>query len=310
MSELRMESMAETDAAPAAAAAVPLPLPGEALRAARSSAGLGVDDVARALKFSARQVLALEADDYQTLQGATFIRGFVRSYAKFLRLDPLPLLALLDQTLPASPIQVATPMNMGEASPKPLIERYQRQLVLALILLVVAVIAAYLYTREEFSAAAEGGADAPPQAAVSDPAPAPVSPAPTVVAAPVSAAPSAVAPATAPPSATPAVPSIVPPAAPAASAVVPATPATPVAVPGERQITLDFDGRSWVEIKDAARRVVLTGEFSGGTRQQVSGKPPFTLWIGKASAVRVNYGDKRVDLAPYSREDVARMTLE
>ncbi|MFN6961162.1 MAG: helix-turn-helix domain-containing protein, partial [Rhodocyclaceae bacterium] len=79
------------------------PLPetvGAQLRAAREAAHLTYDDVARALKFSPRQIAALEADDYAALPGATIVRGFVRNYARLLKLDAAPLLQQLDAVLP------------------------------------------------------------------------------------------------------------------------------------------------------------------------------------------------------------------
>ena len=64
------------------------PRAGAALRAAREAAGLSIDDVAQQLKLAPRQVQALEDDDYARLPGRTFVRGFVRNYARFVRLDP------------------------------------------------------------------------------------------------------------------------------------------------------------------------------------------------------------------------------
>ena len=116
---------------------------------------------------------------------------------------------------------------------------------------------------------------------------------------------------------TPAAPAVIPAPAPdGTTEQITAPPATaaPQAVaelaPGERRITLDFSDRSWVEIKDAKQQIILTGEFPGGTHQAVNGKPPFKLWIGRASSVSIQYGDKKVDLAASARDDVARLTLE
>ena len=58
-----------------------------ALRAAREAAGLSLDEVAQQLKLAPRQVRALEEDDFGVLPGRTFVRGFVRNYARLLNLD-------------------------------------------------------------------------------------------------------------------------------------------------------------------------------------------------------------------------------
>jgi cytoskeleton protein RodZ len=58
--------------------------------------GWSPEQVAEQLKWAPRQVLALESDDYQALPGIATVRGFVRAYAKLLKLDPAPLLAQLE----------------------------------------------------------------------------------------------------------------------------------------------------------------------------------------------------------------------
>ena len=62
---------------------------------AREAAGLSIDAVAQQLKLAPRQVKALEEDDFAQLPGRTFIRGFMRNYARLVRLDPEALLASL-----------------------------------------------------------------------------------------------------------------------------------------------------------------------------------------------------------------------
>ena len=60
---------------------------GTLLRSAREAAGLSLDAVAQQLKLAPRQVRALEESDFAKLPGRTFVRGFVRNYARLLRLD-------------------------------------------------------------------------------------------------------------------------------------------------------------------------------------------------------------------------------
>ena len=64
---------------------------------------MNIEDVARQLRLSVRQVTALEEDDYDKLAGGTFLRGFVRNYAKLLQMDAAPLLQRLEQSLPPLP---------------------------------------------------------------------------------------------------------------------------------------------------------------------------------------------------------------
>ena len=77
---------------------------GKILREAREQMGLSVNDVANRIKFATRQIESLEADDYVRLPEAAFVRGFVRSYARLLELDPARLVA----GLPSSHMQPAS----------------------------------------------------------------------------------------------------------------------------------------------------------------------------------------------------------
>lgn len=77
---------------------------GKTLCEAREQLGLSVNDVANRIKFAPRQIEALEADDYVRLPEAAFVRGFVRSYARLLGLDPTSLLS----SLPSSHAQAAS----------------------------------------------------------------------------------------------------------------------------------------------------------------------------------------------------------
>lgn len=77
--------------------------PGAQLALARSAMGWTVEQVAEQLKLAPRQVQALEACDYKALPGLATVRGFVRAYAKLVKLDAAPLVAMIgDQDVPVS----------------------------------------------------------------------------------------------------------------------------------------------------------------------------------------------------------------
>lgn len=88
---------------------------GQALRAAREAQGLTLEYIAEKLKLSVRQLVALESDDFQSLPGNTFVRGFVRNYARLVGIDPQPLLEHLSAELPQERVQVAMP-RVGDAT--------------------------------------------------------------------------------------------------------------------------------------------------------------------------------------------------
>ncbi|HZX26837.1 MAG TPA: helix-turn-helix domain-containing protein [Telluria sp.] len=83
-----MSTESENPSAPAGAN-----LPGSELKAKREALGLSVEQVADQLKMTPRQVAAIEAGDYASLPPSAVVRGFVRAYAKVLKMDADPLVA-------------------------------------------------------------------------------------------------------------------------------------------------------------------------------------------------------------------------
>jgi cytoskeleton protein RodZ len=75
--------------------------PGKVLATQREAMGWTVEQVADQLKLAVRQVIALEADDYASLPSPAVTRGFVRAYAKLMKLDPAPLVAQIAIESPA-----------------------------------------------------------------------------------------------------------------------------------------------------------------------------------------------------------------
>ena len=74
---------------------LPTALPGELLAARRNELRWTLQEVSQRLKLAPRQITALEANDFASLPGMASVRGFIRSYARLLELDPVPLLAML-----------------------------------------------------------------------------------------------------------------------------------------------------------------------------------------------------------------------
>ena len=101
--EAAPEEAAPLEAAPLAAApevaapteAEPAPLPGELLANRRRQLTFSIDEVATRVRLAPRQIEALEANDFGALPGMAIVRGFIRSYAKLLGMDPAPLVAML-----------------------------------------------------------------------------------------------------------------------------------------------------------------------------------------------------------------------
>jgi cytoskeleton protein RodZ len=264
---------------------------GEELAHARAALGFSIADVAQQLKFSARQIEALEQGRFEQLPTGTFARGMVRAYARLLKLDPEPLVQRIAG-------RVATADNATVAAsvrrPIPIIDPARRTNLIyaALSLAILAVIGGVVFEwqRERSGAARLTFVPAAAQAPV------------PVVEAPVASA--VVSPNLSPvASAEPLRPVE---ASPAQDA--PKPPAAPVA--GSRRIVMKFENESWVEIRNRDGKVLTSQLNPRGTEQVVEGRPPFSLIIGNAQYVRLSYDDRPIDLAPHVKVEVARFTLD
>jgi cytoskeleton protein RodZ len=89
--------------------------PGALLAAQREAMGWTVEQIADQLKLAVRQVKALEAGDYAALPNTAVTRGFVRAYAKVLKMDATPLVAMIEAAAPPSP-EVVVPRKDLSAS--------------------------------------------------------------------------------------------------------------------------------------------------------------------------------------------------
>ena len=257
--------------------------PGSILRRTREARGQSIADVVQVIRFSSRQIEALERDDYASLPGSTAVRGMVRNYARFLRLDAAPLLAQLDPAVPVPEADVRPPVNMGEAEQPGVFERVPIKFVAVGIVVLLVALAGYWYS----SLPVDGGMVQRLLGVSGSPA--------TISSNPVVA--TAVVPVVAP------VPAVI-------AENQPAGPGVTSNPPPFVGLRVEFDDHSWIEIRDATQKVVFVGEYPAGTRQNVEGKPPFQVWIGRASGVRLFMGERSIDLKPHTREEVARFSLE
>lgn len=75
---------------------------GAELRHLREQKGLSIKEVADRLKLPARQIEALENGLYEGLPEPVFVRGFLRSYGRFLDMDEQRLSSYLDHIAPST----------------------------------------------------------------------------------------------------------------------------------------------------------------------------------------------------------------
>lgn len=284
------EPIASVDVVPAEAFG-----PGTLLRRARELRGITLDEVGASLKMSPRQIEAVENEDYSRLSGATFIRGFIRNYAKLLKIDPIEPLAALEARTALPVAELSMPSGSGIRMPSANDREGKGSRVALLSVAVLLVIALVLYFDVLDVDSILGLSAVTPNASNG------------------TAVPLAMQPEVIPPSADSSVAqtsnqvSVQGPTPDNQSAA----PAETVPLkPGERRLAFLFDGESWVEVKDASGRTLISQLNSKGSTQVLVGRPPFQLAVGNAANVRLQYDDQMVDLRPHTRVEVARLTLD
>ncbi len=91
--------------------------PGAKLAASRNAMGWSIEQVAFQLRLAPRQITSIEMDDYASLPEPAIVRGFIRAYAKLLKLDPGPLVALISMGPGAKKMKRSSPGSNSPDSP-------------------------------------------------------------------------------------------------------------------------------------------------------------------------------------------------
>jgi cytoskeleton protein RodZ len=272
---------------------------GGTLSREREQQGLSRADVAQRLHMSAWQVEALEGGDYSRLPKGTFLRGFVRNYAKVLGLPADAVLSLLKEGRPLEPaprITVPTQNIRFDPIGERLSSPYVKAAVYAFVAVALGFALMYWWLFVK---------PTPPAAAAATPVPLEVVPQ-NVASAPLAAPPE------------PAPPKDLTMPAPAAAEAKPAeaaraeaAKAAPAKAEGsERRLKFRFKGESWVEVRDARGRVLLQQLNARGSEAQVTAKPPLSIVVGNAPEVQMLMNDQAFNLEPHTHVAVARFTVE
>ncbi len=96
-----------------------LPLePGLMLKQTRESRGMSIIEVAERLHITVQYVEALESDAYDELPGETFVRGYLRSYARLLGLEPAAVIDAANALIPGGDKEKPRRLDVsGETDP-------------------------------------------------------------------------------------------------------------------------------------------------------------------------------------------------
>ena len=296
---------------------------GELLRVAREKAGLSPGDIASRLRMGFKQVRALEDSDFAALPKGTFLRGFVRNFAKEVGVAPDHALRLLEETcrdavaISASTVVMPSQQNIRLAHPggEAATPRARVLIAFAICILLVAIFWYWWEYVRPYRAdfgrpkpIAEGKASSvpialtalPANSSATDQAPAQAANVAPETAAPVDANTTVSFPRTEP----------LPPGVAANLSAELVTAPRPALAAGTGLLGFTFEGKSWVEVVDASGKTVLDKTFKSGDAEEVTGRAPFVVVIGNAQATRMAYNGKEFDLTPHTRASVARVNVK
>ncbi|HLI97266.1 MAG TPA: RodZ domain-containing protein [Candidatus Baltobacteraceae bacterium] len=88
---------------------------GERFRAAREQRGLTLSDVAEHLRIRSVYLAAIEEENWKAIGAPVYIRGFLRTYARYLGLDPEEAVSAFNATEPAAPAPTVSPSARSRA---------------------------------------------------------------------------------------------------------------------------------------------------------------------------------------------------
>jgi cytoskeleton protein RodZ len=297
---------------------------GATLASAREEQRLKIEAVASELHLRPEVVQSLEAGDEAQLP-STFVRGYVKAYARLLGLDEAAIVGQLPGVNERSP----APLKRIGMSRRRVAPSVGRSLLWGIGLLGFVVVAGYgvptlqrLWSGQMSDSVSDqlniplpgAGEVAAPQTSETEALEAIAMPADDDVAAGQdfeTEAPDE----DAVPLDEPLEESVaaLPEAAPEPAAAEPEPQTQPVAAEepttGPAVVELRFTEDSWVEMEANGRKLVV-GTQRAGTERTVRAEPPVDLLLGNAPGVEVTFRGKPVDVSAHLRGKVARLTLE
>lgn len=310
---------------------------GARLAQARVAQGFSLEQIEAHLKWSPRQIAEIEAGNYSVFPDMASVRGFVRSYAKYLKVDPAPLLAELAGELPRHPVkaidrpQLDMPFSTGRL-PWLGKEHHNSQKIAALLSLVfLCLVALFVYRTEVLglasavlpAKAAKTGVSQEPAPIGKEVAPAEVKPAAvaTTPQATVAAATTVMQKLEASKSDEATGPAAVAPVASAPERVVPlekvpvaeakkaeVVPVAPIA-PGSA-LVLTFRQDSWLQLRRSNGSVMIARLFKAGSEQTIDVSEPMTMVLGNAPGVDVRLRGVAVALPAQPGTNVVNVNIK
>lgn len=302
---------------------------GARLRNAREQLGLSQQAVAERLCLKVSTVRDIEDDKAPADLASTFLRGYIRSYARLVHIPEEELLPMMAKQAPIRAAKVAPMQSFSLGKRRKKRDGWLMSFTWLVLFVVIGLSGAWWWqdhkaqqdeisTMADQSSAELNAGDSNSQSIPLDNQSANSVPDTAANSAPVetSPAPAASTPAPAPaPAENNAV--VAPSQANVDTAAAPATSPLPTdqanvtaAAASAQDLVLNFTADCWLEVSDATGKKLFSGLQRKGGNLNLSGQAPYKLKIGAPAAVQIQYLGKPVDLSRFIRTNqVARLTL-
>ncbi|UNK29345.1 cytoskeleton protein RodZ [Serratia plymuthica] len=309
---------------------------GQRLRQAREELGLSQQAVAERLCLKMSTVRDIEEDNLSADLASTFVRGYIRSYAKLVRLPEDELLPMLAKQAPLKVAKVAPMQSFSLGKRRKKRDGWLMSFTWLIVFVVVGLTGAWWWQnhkaqQDEIATMADQSSaqlsqnnegqsvpltdsNADNSAPLADNGSTPVdtgvapaqqaAPAPAATGSETAQQPAVVSPSQAPlPETTP--------VAPTAQAPLP-TGEAGLAAPAEdpNALVMNFSSDCWLQVSDASGKTLFSGTQKSGGKLNLAGTAPYKLTIGAPAAVQIQYQGKPVDLSRFVKSNrVARLTV-
>ncbi|MBE4213634.1 cytoskeleton protein RodZ [Vibrio parahaemolyticus] len=298
---------------------------GTLLKNKRESLGMTQKQVADRLRLRVSVIEDIENNRFESQQVATFTRGYLRSYAKFVGLDEKVVLVALEQTADVKPKEQE--IEMQSFSRKTKHEKHNSRIMLltwVIAIVIIGISAAWWWQNQQENSLAQVVAEANVETSqpsadeiadidlmteeeliASTPAELAASNNTASESSINAAQTDDVVPAETEGSTTEATQEPV--------AVIEAAEevqdASPVVPEGMTLLTMKFKADCWIQVKDTNGKTLVSGTQKPGQDVELTGKAPFKVILGAPEGVTMTFASEPVDLSGYTSGKVARFTL-
>ena len=307
---------------------------GVRLRNAREQLGLSQQAVAERLCLKVSTVRDIEDDKAPADLASTFLRGYIRSYARLVHIPEEELLPALEKQAPVRAAKVAPMQSFSLGKRRRKRDGWLMTFTWLVLFVVVGLTGAWWWQNHkaqqeeistmadqssaELNANSENTQSVPldtSATATQDNTPAATGPAETVQTPAPTTAPAVdpqqnavVAPSQA--NVDTATTSPATPATPDGAAPLPTNQAGVEAAADPNALVMNFTADCWLEVSDATGKKLFSGMQRKDGNLNLTGQAPYKLKIGAPAAVQIQYQGKPVDLSRFIRTNqVARLTL-